>query len=215
MRPPSWQVHGCVSVVQGRRRAKGRECGHCSHKDKEIHSIRRLVPYRIQSDPTLILSIAIKPVQVGINYQPPTVVPGGDLAKVPRAVCMLSNTTAIAEVHILSPTKTYHSITGVGSSGPQIRSDVREESLCALVRGRGHGRRGVLWSKRGLGGFGERLWRSWHWLNRRRNWRRGILKPSFVNVKNFILTAIFISAIQLFQALSLSQLVINLAFASI
>ncbi len=35
--------------------------------------------------------------QVGINYQPPTTVPGGDLAKVQRAVCMLSNTTAIAE----------------------------------------------------------------------------------------------------------------------
>ncbi|PAA59712.1 hypothetical protein BOX15_Mlig025455g1 [Macrostomum lignano] len=35
--------------------------------------------------------------KVGINYQPPTTVPGGDLAKVPRAVCMLSNTTAIAE----------------------------------------------------------------------------------------------------------------------
>ncbi|XP_023346331.1 tubulin alpha-3 chain [Eurytemora carolleeae] len=35
--------------------------------------------------------------KVGINYQPPTVVPGGDLAKVPRCVCMLSNTTAIAE----------------------------------------------------------------------------------------------------------------------
>ncbi|XP_078678327.1 tubulin alpha-1 chain-like isoform X1 [Branchiostoma floridae x Branchiostoma belcheri] len=35
--------------------------------------------------------------KVGINYQPPTAVPGGDLAKVPRAVCMLSNTTAIAE----------------------------------------------------------------------------------------------------------------------
>ncbi|MXQ95420.1 hypothetical protein E5288_WYG014813 [Bos mutus] len=30
--------------------------------------------------------------KVGINYQPPTVVPGGDLA-----MCMLSNTTAIAE----------------------------------------------------------------------------------------------------------------------
>nr|CAD7265574.1 unnamed protein product [Timema shepardi] len=28
---------------------------------------------------------------VGINYQPPTAVPGGDLAKVQRAVCMLSN----------------------------------------------------------------------------------------------------------------------------
>ncbi|KAB7501930.1 Tubulin alpha chain, partial [Armadillidium nasatum] len=35
--------------------------------------------------------------KVGINYQPPTVVPGADLAKVSRAVCMLSNTTAIAE----------------------------------------------------------------------------------------------------------------------
>jgi tubulin alpha len=35
--------------------------------------------------------------KVGINYQPPTVVPGGDLAKVDRAVCCLSNTTAIGE----------------------------------------------------------------------------------------------------------------------
>ena len=35
--------------------------------------------------------------KVGINYQAPSAVPGGDLAKVSRAVCMLSNTTAIAE----------------------------------------------------------------------------------------------------------------------
>jgi len=34
----------------------------------------------------------------GINSHEPTVVPGGDLAKVPRAVTMLSNTTAIGEV---------------------------------------------------------------------------------------------------------------------
>merc|ERR1712118_34677 len=34
----------------------------------------------------------------GINYQPPTVVPGGDLAKVMRAVCMVSNSTTVAEV---------------------------------------------------------------------------------------------------------------------
>ena len=33
--------------------------------------------------------------KVGINYQPPAVVPGGDLAKVQRAVCTLSNTTTI------------------------------------------------------------------------------------------------------------------------
>ena len=35
--------------------------------------------------------------QVGINYQPPTVVPGGDLAKVTRAVSALTNTTAVCD----------------------------------------------------------------------------------------------------------------------
>merc|ERR1711953_162061 len=35
--------------------------------------------------------------KVGINYQPPTVVPGGDLAKLNRAVSCLSNTTAVCE----------------------------------------------------------------------------------------------------------------------
>ncbi|XP_073985197.1 tubulin alpha chain-like isoform X2 [Rhodnius prolixus] len=35
--------------------------------------------------------------KVGINYQPPTVVPGGDLGQVNRALCMLANTTAINE----------------------------------------------------------------------------------------------------------------------
>ncbi|XP_071448959.1 tubulin alpha-1 chain-like [Hetaerina americana] len=35
--------------------------------------------------------------KVGINYQPPTAVPGGDLARVNRAVCMTSNTTSIVE----------------------------------------------------------------------------------------------------------------------
>nr|CDS34321.2 Tubulin alpha 1 chain [Hymenolepis microstoma] len=33
----------------------------------------------------------------GINSQPPSVIPGGDLAEVVRAVCNISNTTAIAE----------------------------------------------------------------------------------------------------------------------
>jgi len=34
----------------------------------------------------------------GINYQPPTVIPGGEQAKVSRAVAMLANTTAMGEV---------------------------------------------------------------------------------------------------------------------
>jgi tubulin alpha len=36
--------------------------------------------------------------KAAINYQPPTVIPGGDLAKVMRAVCMISNSTSISEV---------------------------------------------------------------------------------------------------------------------
>eukprot|EP00158_Paraphelidium_tribonemae_P003266 Partr_v1_DN26009_c0_g2_i3_m539 putative Tubulin is the major constituent of microtubules. It binds two moles of GTP, one at an exchangeable site on the beta chain and one at a non-exchangeable site on the alpha chain (By similarity) len=35
--------------------------------------------------------------KVGINYQPPSVVPGGDIAKAQRSVAMLSNSTAIAQ----------------------------------------------------------------------------------------------------------------------
>lgn len=35
--------------------------------------------------------------KIGICYEPPRCVPGGDLAQVKRSVCMLSNTTAIAE----------------------------------------------------------------------------------------------------------------------
>jgi len=34
----------------------------------------------------------------GINYQPPSEVVGGDIAKLNRAVCMISNNNAIAEV---------------------------------------------------------------------------------------------------------------------
>lgn len=35
--------------------------------------------------------------KVGINYEPPAAVPGGELPALRRSVCMLSNTTAIAE----------------------------------------------------------------------------------------------------------------------
>ena len=38
--------------------------------------------------------------KVGINSEPPMVVPGGDLGKVQKALCMLSNTTAIVRKRI-------------------------------------------------------------------------------------------------------------------
>lgn len=36
--------------------------------------------------------------KIGLNYQPPTVVPGGELAGSKRAACMLSNNTSIVEI---------------------------------------------------------------------------------------------------------------------
>merc|ERR1712032_1440473 len=76
----AWQVHGLLHALQGRRRPQGRQCSHRHDQNQENNSVRRLVPHWIQG-----------------WHQPPTVVPGGDLAKVPRCVCMLSNATAIAE----------------------------------------------------------------------------------------------------------------------
>ncbi|KAF3641777.1 hypothetical protein FXO38_21485 [Capsicum annuum] len=40
----------------------------------------------------------LKGFKCGINYQPALVVPGGDLAKLQRVVCIISNSTSVAEV---------------------------------------------------------------------------------------------------------------------
>lgn len=77
--------------------------------------------------------------QVGINYQPPTVVPGGDLAKVQRAVCMLSNTTAIAEARLdhkfdLMYAKTAFVHWYVGEGMEEGEFDEAREDLAALEK---------------------------------------------------------------------------------
>ncbi|PHU04270.1 Tubulin alpha-2 chain [Capsicum chinense] len=55
------------------------------------------LPPRLSAPSNLLISIPTG-FKYGINYQPPTVVPGGDLAKVQRAVCMISNSISVAEV---------------------------------------------------------------------------------------------------------------------
>merc|ERR1712045_625570 len=78
-----WEIYGLLHDVQRGCGAKGCECSSGPHQDKRTI---QFVDWR----PTGF--------KCGINYQPPTVVPGGDLAKVMRAVCMISNSPAIAEV---------------------------------------------------------------------------------------------------------------------
>merc|ERR1712146_628323 len=81
-RPPPRQVHGCLPHVPWRRRPQGRNASIATIKTKRTIQFVDWCPTGFK---------------VGINYQPPTVVPGGDLANVQRSVCMLSNTTAIPE----------------------------------------------------------------------------------------------------------------------
>uniref|UniRef100_H2RAU0 Tubulin alpha 1c n=1 Tax=Pan troglodytes TaxID=9598 RepID=H2RAU0_PANTR len=75
--------------------------------------------------------------KVGINYQPPTVVPGGDLAKVQRAVCMLSNTTAVAEAWARLDHKTWLPLRRIMRRLEQIvlteRMRVKSINLCAVL----------------------------------------------------------------------------------
>ncbi|CAA2957249.1 tubulin alpha chain-like [Olea europaea subsp. europaea] len=42
----------------------------------------------------------------GINYQPSTILPGGDLARVQRVVYMISNSTSVVEVNFLKHERT-------------------------------------------------------------------------------------------------------------
>lgn len=71
VRPQERQVHGALHAVPGRRRAHGRERRDSRDQEQTVRTVRGLVP-----------ATGFK---VGINCQPPTVVPGGDLAKMSRA----------------------------------------------------------------------------------------------------------------------------------
>merc|ERR1712024_379021 len=65
---------------------------------------------------------------------------------------------------------------GLGSTRPQVRPDVRQESLRPLVRGRGYGGGRVLRGARGHGGPGEGLRRGRHGFpGGRGRGRRGVL----------------------------------------
>ena len=112
-------------------------------RPRELHPVRRLVSYRIQGWHQL-------PAR-----QPPTVVPGGGLAEMQRAVCMLSNSTVVTEAWARLDHKF-------------DLMYVPQKSFRPLVRRRGYGWRRVLRGSWGSCRPGEGLWRSRCRLCRRR-----------------------------------------------
>ena len=78
------QVHGCLLALPRRCRAKGCERGNNGDQDGQGCRLCRLVPDWIQGWILAGFGALLLFFKVGINYQPPTAVPGGDFAKVHR-----------------------------------------------------------------------------------------------------------------------------------
>ena len=91
LRPGQMIIHHTSDTSGGLWRGRSDDSSGCPDE-----TCRTLQPHGWLSADILLISPSLL-LQVGINYQPPTVVPGGDLAKVQRAVCSLTNTTAVCE----------------------------------------------------------------------------------------------------------------------
>jgi len=86
---------GMCVAVPWRRRPQGHPSRRCEHQDEANNPVRRLVPDWFQgllfSEAQFIsILILLYILQLGICYEPSACVPGGDLAKTTRSLCMLS-----------------------------------------------------------------------------------------------------------------------------
>ncbi len=97
-------VNTAIAAIKNKRSVQfvdwcptGFKVRHICQQHLRVCSRNCLLRYTVHITVYYVYNVMLYISQVGINYQPPTVVPGSDMAKVPRAVCMLSNTTAIAE----------------------------------------------------------------------------------------------------------------------
>jgi tubulin alpha len=86
----------CALLYRGDVAPQGHSGRCCEYQDKANNPVRRLVPDRFQG---LLFSTAYYGIlshharcylQLGICYEAPACVPGGDLAKTTRSLCMLS-----------------------------------------------------------------------------------------------------------------------------
>uniref|UniRef100_A0A3B1K396 Tubulin alpha chain n=1 Tax=Astyanax mexicanus TaxID=7994 RepID=A0A3B1K396_ASTMX len=115
MRPSTREIHGLLPAVPRRRGAQRRQRCHRRHQDPPLHPVRRLVSHRLQSGHQLPAA------HRGSRWRPGQGAEG----------------RLHAEQH-------HGHRRGLEPPGPQVRPDVRQAGLRALVRGGGDGGRRVL-----------------------------------------------------------------------
>ena len=95
------KIYGLLLALSRRCSTEGCKCDYCQYQNQgKIRLLKRNHQFAFQKTVQFVdwMPTGFK---LGINYQAPTCVPGSDQAQVQRAVCMLSNTTAIAQVLII------------------------------------------------------------------------------------------------------------------
>ncbi|XP_066040626.1 tubulin alpha chain-like 3 isoform X2 [Chamaea fasciata] len=128
VRPAARQVHGVLPALPRRRGAQGRQRRHRRHQDPPLHPVRGLVPHGVQG--------------------------GHQLPAAHRGAGGGPGQGAARRLHA----QQHHGHRrGLGAPGPQVRPDVRQEGVRALVRGRGNGGGRVLRGQGGPGRPGEGL----------------------------------------------------------
>ena len=122
VRPEAWQVHGVLHALSRRHRVQGGERGHHGHQGQESRAVCRLVSDGLQGRPQL-----------------------------PAADGCARRRLGQSAARSLHAQQHDGHLCRVGAPQPQVRSDVRQARLRALVRGRGNGGGRVHRGARGLG----------------------------------------------------------------
>merc|ERR1712124_54827 len=158
VRPAQRQVHVVLPAVPGRRRAQGCEPGDPDRQGEADGAVRGLEPHRLQVRHQLAADV-----------------------RRPRGRLRAGREERLHGLQLDRHRR------GLPAHRPQVRPDVRQAGLCALVRRGGHGGGRVLRGPRGSGRPGEGLRGGRRQLPHRRGGGGGVLKTGHARTSSSVL----------------------------